>query len=392
MKILQVINVSIYGGLSLHALSVSRELRDRGHQVKVVSMLDGPLSPEFEKAGLQYELVNFSGAAARRNPMVIARAYSGMKHAIESFRPDIMHTHGPRAHFFAGRAGKAVGSPVHVASIHGSYRQFTVGGASERSSLSSWVRRRQFGAVDRYIGRIADRLIAVSEATARELIQDLGVPENKVSVIHNGIEEIVVDHGDAETLRRDFAGGDDRKLVAYVGSISAHKGTHVLLEAAALVLSGRSDTSFLIIGAGPLEDELAHRAIGLGLGDSVIFTGSREDAVALMAASDMVVLPSFSEGLSLTLLEAAMMGKAIVATDVGGNQEIVKEGKTGLLTEPGDVKGFARTINSLLDDEACRLRMGAAARKLWEEEYTAPLMVDRFESLYRELLESRTSS
>lgn len=390
MKILQIPTYVVYGGMSLHVLSLSRGLREKGHEVEVLSMCEGPLMPEFRAAGIPIEAVPFLGTKTRKDPFTVFRAISYLRDEIRRRKPDVVHTHGPRAHFMAGLASRLAGHPVLVASIHGSFRQFSAGNEKEMDPWRSRLKEFQYGGIDKLVARLADRAVAVCRATRAEMLERLKVPARKVAVIHNGIDEQLVGEAEAAAIRRELDFGDGPcKLVLYVGRLAFHKGSRDLIEAAELVAAKLPDARFVFVGDGPFEAEMRGRAATGALAGKAVFTGTRDDAVAFIAAADLLVLPSLSEGLPLTLLEAAMMGRAMVVTDVGGMSEVVIAGETGELVPPRNPAALSAAIIHLLEDDALRGSMGAAAWKLWEEEYRAQIMFDRFESLYRDLLATR---
>jgi glycosyltransferase involved in cell wall biosynthesis len=389
MKILQAINCAVYGGLSLHALTLSRELKARGHEVEVLTMKDGPLVPEFERAGIPLTVIPFEGYELRRHPLLIPQGVLKVRDLIREMAPDVVHTHGPRAHFSASAAARLAGRPVLVASAHGSYTQFIVGHEEEMSATRRGMRKLQFGTVDRMTAALVDCMIAVCYATRNDLVQGLGVSSAKVTVVHNGIEDQNVSPERAAAIRDEFGFDKRHKLAVYVGRIAMHKGSRDLIEAFELVASRVPEARFLIVGEGPMEEELRRRVQEGSLAGKAFFTGSRTDAIDIIAAADLLALPSLSEGLPLTLLEAAMLGRPMVAYEVGGMPEVVRPGETGLLAPVGDAVRFAGAIIDLLYEDTGREQMGLAARALWEKEFTAGKMVDRMESIYAELLAKR---
>ncbi len=386
MKILQVIANAEYGGLPLHVLTLSKSLIARGHDVRLLSMGEGPLVSQFEKAGILVEVIACLGQKARRDPLTAVRVTRSVRQAIRQSRPDVVHSHGPRAHLFVGIANQIAGRPPLVGSVHGSFRQFTSGMGAELSPMGKRIKRLQYGNIDRLMGRLADRLVAVCEATRQELVHDLKVPARKVAMVHNGIEEQSVDSGRLMDIRREFGLNGSERVAVYIGGLSYHKGVQDLVEAAITVFSHEPKARFLLVGEGPMEEDLRRRVANGDLPGNILIAGRRSDAVAIIATGDMLILPSLSEGLSLTLLEAAMLGKPMVATTVGGNSDVVVEGKTGLLVEPHDPAAIARSVLALMDDDEKRQKLGAAARALWEREYTVEHMVSGMEALYGELV------
>ncbi|MHB9053015.1 MAG: glycosyltransferase family 4 protein [Thermoleophilia bacterium] len=392
LKILQVTANTRLGGLPLHVLTLSRALRERGHEVEVLSMDSGPLIARFEQEGFRIAAIPQLGAKAKRGPLLAVKVMREVARRIEASAPDIVHSHGPRAHFFSSLAVRGLrnghdrgrAGPVLVCSVHGSFSQFTIGNSGSFSGLKSRMRRLQYGGIDRLAQRYSNRMIAVCQATADELIHELGIDPSKVTVVRNGIEDSGPGSVPAAELRGSLGFEDPHRVAVYVGRLAFHKGAPDFMEAAEIVARELPQARFLIVGDGPLEAELRRRASAGPLAGKAVFTGMREDAVDLVEAADLFVLPSLSEGLPLTLLEAAMSGTAMLATSVGGIPEIVKPGETGVLTPPRNPVLLAREMANLLADDPGRERMGRAARRLWEREFTVAAMTDRMENVYRE--------
>ena len=383
MKILQVIANAEYGGLPVHTLTLSRCLAARGHEVCLLSLCDGPVLADFEAVGIPTRATPFLELKAQRNIFLAWRAIRYVQRTIDSFQPDIIHSHGPRAHFFTVLAAVSMKRRNQmVASVHGSWRQFSGGHEEEMGAVVSLMKKVQYGGIDRLTASLSQKIVAVCEATRDELIKTLRINGNKIIVVPNGSEDCDFDKNIIDDIRMDFGISETDKVVICVGRIAFHKGSQDLLDAIDIIAGQDQTTYFLVVGEGPMEAELRRRAQDVKFGGRLLVAGRRNDALGIMAASDLVVLPSLSEGLPLTLLEAAMLGKPIVATEVGGVREIVIQDRTGLLVRPHDPKGLANAIQQLLGDEKRRRIMGVAARELWERKFRADLMVSRMEELY----------
>lgn len=384
MRILQVTAHLRRGGMPLHVLTLADGLRRRGHEVGILSLGGGSLKGEFVQAGLDPTIVPILGDRAGRGPILAMNVARRVRQEIKAADPEIVHSHGPRAHFFAAPAARFAGRPAVVLSAHGSFMQFTMGNEGEMGAASRRLKRFEYGTIDRWAARFSNAVVAVSQPTARDLMA-LSIPWEKIRVIHNGIEE-QHPREDSAVVRRALGLESDAKLVACIGRIAFHKGSADMVDAAIEVASEVTAARFVFAGDGPLEEELRSRVAAAGLQQKIIFTGIMDEVLGLIAASDLVVLPSLSEGLPLTLLEAAMLGRAMVATDVGGMPEVVRPGQTGYLVPPGSPRDLATSIRRLLLDDEERARMGKAARSLWREEFTAARMIDRMEELYDRVL------
>jgi glycosyltransferase involved in cell wall biosynthesis len=178
-------------------------------------------------------------------------------------------------------------------------------------------------------------------------------------------------------------------LVGTVGRFEPIKGHRYLVEAIPLVLSQVPTAWFLFIGDGPLRSLLEQQAVQLGVATRVTFTGWQAEPAALMACCDLIVLPSLNEGMGRVLVEAMALGKAIVASSVGGIPDLVQDGKSGRLVPPADPPRLAQAIISLLTDKSQKERMGAKGRHL-APAFSAEVMLEKLEKLYGDLLACRT--
>lgn len=233
-------------------------------------------------------------------------------------------------------------------------------------------------------------MVAVSEDIRRFLVKRVGVNERLITTIYNGIEprEYRSDHRAREVIRRELGLTEGRPVLGTVGNLYPVKGHVYLVRAMAAVAAKRPDAVCLILGRGQLLEQLRHTATELGIDHHVMFLGFREDVPALLRAMDIFVLPSLSEGLSLALLEAMAAGKAVVATNVGGNPEVVLDRQTGLLVPSEDAPALADAILLLLRDPALAERLGESGRIRVDKEFSVTAMAQRYDALYGELLSS----
>lgn len=225
----------------------------------------------------------------------------------------------------------------------------------------------------------ADRIIVNAE-----LLRPNGRAGERTDVIPSGVDtdrfQPTVDRAAAKSA----LGLDPQApVVGTVGRLEPRKGTATLIAAvAALRAAGRHDVSAVVVGDGPLREALAADADRLGIASQVRLVGDRADVRDVLAALDVFVLPSRTEGMSNALLEAMAMALPVVATAVGGTPEVVADGRSGLLVPPDDATTMARAVERVLADPAFAAALGAAARRVVEDRYGARNMVRRLEAVY----------
>ncbi len=255
-----------------------------------------------------------------------------------------------------------------VETIHNTYRWFTM---VERIAYSVQC-------------LLANRVIAVSEAVRDFAVRYFEFLDGKIQVIHNGIEQGAVKSHKREV--RSLLGIDEKALVVgFVGRLEMEKGVDVLLAAAARLNRLHHNLVFLIVGSGSLEHQLHAEAKQLGL-PNVRFLGFRSDANVLYEGMDILVLPSFYEGLPMSILHAMAAGCAVVATGVGGLPEVIEHKVSGMLVKSGDGEGLTRAIDHLIANPAQRDAMTLNARQRVEEKFSARRMVLETEQVYEQLL------
>ncbi len=232
------------------------------------------------------------------------------------------------------------------------------------------------------------RIATVGEAARSHLVSAGLLPAGRTVAVDNGIPVQRFARGAAARAKAREALGLplDVRVLGCVGRLVALKN-HALLIGVLPELRARfAGLQLLLIGDGPLHAELAEQVQGLGLRDCVHFAGNRSDVATLLAGLDVFVQPSRTEGLSIALLEASAAGCAIVASRVGGNPEIVADGERGRLFASDDGEGLRALLRELLDDDAQRVRLGAAARDWAEREVGIEGARERYAALYGQAL------
>jgi glycosyltransferase involved in cell wall biosynthesis len=283
-------------------------------------------------------------------------------------KPDVFHAHlgWPLACRLGLIAARAVRVPLVVATAHLHVQLCGV----RMVRAKRWL---QQACIDQYM--------AVSREVESKLTGEIGVPRQKVLVVYNGIAAAPTESARHQALRAALlAGQAGHRLILTAARLHAQKGYGFLLRAATAL----PDCVFALAGEGPDAQRLSSMAAQLGVSDRVRFLGHRDDVRDLMACCDLFVLPSLYEGLPLVALEAMAAGKPVIATAVGGTDEAVQDGITGLLVPAGDADALAGAILGLLKQPERALRMGQAGRTLVERQFSDQAMVRAVLAGYRQ--------
>ncbi len=231
------------------------------------------------------------------------------------------------------------------------------------------------------------RCVAVCEAVKEQVVKDEGLPTGKMEVIYNGLDTSPYHvRYDGDALRKELGIDQAAPLVGLIADLNFEiKGHRYFLEAAKIVLDSFPSVEFLLAGDGCLQGKYEKMTDDLGIRSRVHFMGKRTDVPAILSNLTISVLCSTSEGLSNVGLESMAAGKPVIATDIGGNPEMVINGKTGRLVPPADSGSLAEAIVSLLNDpDMCR-RMGENGKRQVANRFSIPAMVEGYEHLYRTL-------
>jgi glycosyltransferase involved in cell wall biosynthesis len=273
--------------------------------------------------------------------------------------------------FHANLLGRLTGSFAQVPVIISSRHNIDIGG---------WWRE----SINRWTAPLDDHTIAVCQFVRSIEIERSKIPENKVSTIYNGVDLNRFEHLDPSislSVRMELGIPSNAPTIGCVGRLHQQKGYPFLLEAIKTVRNQIPDIQLLIVGSGKMEIELKSIVKKLDLSDSVTFTGARTDIPAILSSLDLFVLPSLWEGHPLVLLEAMATGLPVVATQVGGNPEVVIHGETGLMVPPSNPVQLASAIITLMQNPDLRHKMGEAGRQR-SGLFSIESMTRKIEALY----------
>lgn len=299
--------------------------------------------------------VHMLSCRGRFDPAAVVR----LRRDLRELRIDVVHAHGYKSNLYGFLASAR--SAVHFVSTCHRFDQ------GLRDTL------------DRPILRRADRVTAVSREAAQSLMSVYGLPAAQVVTIPNGV--VVPEALPAPA----FPPAPGTVVVGMAARLAPEKAPQDLMRAAALVHAECPQVRFLIAGDGPLMPELVQLRAQLGLTEVVALPGFAADMAAVYASLDVVVQPSYREGMPMTLLEAMAAGLPVVATRVGAAPDFVVDSRTGMLVAAGDVAGIAERIERLVTDPGLRRQIGGAARAEVVAKYSADEMARQYAQVYRSL-------
>jgi glycosyltransferase involved in cell wall biosynthesis len=280
---------------------------------------------------------------------------------------DLAHLHTSRATWLGGLAARAARVPAITTC------------RMERKFKRGWRMRFIYESLVRQVVAISPD-IAASLAAA-------GVPKDRCRVVRSAVDPaMLAPSGAREQVRAQLGVEPDDRVLLTLAALIPRKALDVLLDALALLAEEGRRPWLWIAGDGPQRGELEAQTIRLGLQEQVCFLGRRADVGDLLAACDVFVLPSHREGLGVAALEAMAAGRPVVATAVGGLQEAVVDGRTGLLVPPADAPALADALGRLLHDDSLREGLGAAGPGRIVEGYLPEQMVAAYEEVYRSVV------
>jgi glycosyltransferase involved in cell wall biosynthesis len=352
------------GGAENMLVHLATGLRRRGVEaVPVIPAAEAPswLEQRFRDAG--FEPTTFS----IRRPLDFG-ALSTIRRILLDRAVDAVHSHEFTMAVY-GRVASWGARVPHVITMHGGT---AFAAAGRRRRALGWALRQ------------SEARVAVSESTADFLAERCRVRRDSIDVIANGVE---VPAGDRRRVRDELGLADDHALVLAVGNLYPVKGHRTLVEAAAALPAAAAPWTVAIAGRGEEEGPLRALIAGAGIEGRVRLLGLRTDVADLLAAADVFVMPSISEGLPLALLEAMSAGLPVVASSVGGIPSVVQNGVTGVLVRPASPAALADALRTLLANRELRRQLGARAAAEIPRRFGVDPMAAAYLEVYRHALD-----
>ncbi len=291
-----------------------------------------------------------------------------LRRLLQAENIDIVHTHNFSAWLYAVLATLGL---KRVKIVH-----------TEHSFVEGNKRRRYLA--ERFCAQLTGHTVAVSQDVKQKMVEQCGIRPSRIEVVTNGIdtERFAPSRTLRDSARSSLGLSETQFLIGTVGRLVPVKDHACLIRAFADLHLTDPETRLLLVGDGPEMGALVRDIEQAGLNDSVILAGDRRDVPALLAALDLYVVSSLSEGFSISILEAMSCGLALVATEVGGNAEIISEDENGLLVPPADPTSLSAAMLKLLRDNRLRNEIGARNRQKIEQGFSMQTMLDRYLEFY----------
>jgi glycosyltransferase involved in cell wall biosynthesis len=376
---MKVMTTYFHGGTEGQVLNLVRHLDRRAFDLRFACLRKGgDMLAEFEKLRIpisEYRIKNLY------RPQTFMQQWRFAAH-LRTQNIQIAHSYNFYANMFAIPAARMARVPVVLASI----RDRGVYLTPNQKMAQKWV------------CQLADRILVNAESI-REWLVEQGYQDSRISVIKNGVDmSRYTGLGNSAHIRRELGIPDSSPIVVMIARLNPQKGVDEFIRAASLLRLSHPDVRFLIVGAklqfqeGVFShdreylQELNQLAADLGVAESVIFAGHRTDTPEILAQAAISVLPSHSEGLSNTLLESMAAGIPTVATNVGGNPELVKDQVNGILIPVKSPEHLAQAMRVILDDSQLAQRFGRQARIMANENFSLEKMTADTQALYHDEL------
>ncbi len=367
LRILQSISNAGFYGAERMVLTLASGLQAAGHEV-ALALFDhhNAASAEVAQQARTNVRTVYVLPCAGRIDFGTVRHF---RRLIRAGSYDVFHTHGYKANLYGALAAFGIRVP-RVSTCH------------------AWLDDNRlvslYGSLDRFFLRRVNFIAAVSEERRDQLLR-AGMDSAKVAVVPNGIDCDLFAAGHP-SLRSELCSAN-APIIGYVGRLSPEKAVDVLLWAFSQLPPSDPAPVLAICGDGPEDDRLQQLSATLGISKRTVFCGKRHDMPDVYASLDVLALPSYDEGLPMTLLEALAAGRAVVASDVGGVPGVIQHEITGLLVKPGDVAALADGLRRLVCDRCLRTQLGHAGQNLVRSQFSTEAMLAGYLAIYRSLAE-----
>lgn len=367
MKIVYIVPTLGIGGTENQLVFLAKGLSSAGYDVLICCLYhQGGSDRRIKQPGVRYFLLNAAGPFDLSIPF---KLYGLIKREM----PDIVHTFLFDANTWGPPIARFAGAKYVI---------------SGRRNFDDWMRYPHV-VLQKIANCFTDSITVNSDKVKQFVVRKEKTVSGNVEVIHNGLDTVKFDKRftavDLRKMKEGLGIKPGSKVVIVVANLKPSKGLEYLMKAAAHVLASMTrDIFFIVVGHGPLRESLERMAARFGITNNIIFTGLRQDIPEILSCADLAVNSSIREGMSNAVLEYMAAGLPVVATNVGGNAEAVRDGLEGYIVSSRDAVSLAVKIETLLKNEPLARQMGMAGKKRVEELFSVENMVQAHERLYKQ--------
>jgi len=370
VRLLECIRQGQIGGGETHLLSLVENIDKERFDPVVLSFTEGPMVDRLRAMGIPTHVIY------TEKPFDVSKRKE-VRQFLQRHGVELIHAHGTRAASNVMHVARQMGIPV----------VYTVHGWSFHNDQSFLVRNlRKMG--ERYLTSRSSLNISVSASNKQTGVE--AIRGFRSQVINNGIDRNKFDPESVSgRLRQELQLPEDAIMVLFLARFTAHKQPLTLMRAFKEALPALPALHLVLVGDGDQKAEAQALVEEWGLGDKISLLPFRQDVPQVLAGADVYVLPSLWEGLPIGLLEAMAMGKAIVATNVDGTREVIRDGENGLLVDAGNIPQLTNALVSIGKDAGLRQRLGLIARQTVRSKFDAAAMTREIEAAYTEVLKQK---
>lgn len=376
MRVLEVIRQGEVGGGETHVIDLTLGLRQRNAVEPIVlAFTDGPMIMSLRETGVSCFVIHTQRAFD-------IRVYAQIKELVLSERIDIIHAHGSRAASNVFLVARRLSLPM-VYTVHG--WSFHEG----QSRLEGWLRRLS----ERVLCRQAQRVICVSQSNCQTGVKAFGLKEEKCTVIENGVDFIRFDaDGKYPDLRTALGFGKDDFVCAFICRITAQKGPMDFVKGVIAAHERNSRIRGLMVGEGDMADVVDMYIGNHAREGTFVRLPFRDDVPALLAMADVFCLPSLWEGLSIAMLEAMAMRKAMVVTLTDGARDLIQDHRNAIVVPPANVERLTGALLEAADSPDLCQRIAQRAYSIVRQRFDASRVAEQVEVVYQELMDEETAT
>jgi len=381
VRVVNIVTRLIVGGVSPHVENLMRGLDRTRYEQQLVCGLEGlgekSAREHFDTQGMSPILVPYLVGNPRLN-VSDALAFAFILRLLRRQRPVILHTHASKAGLLGRVAARLSGVPIVVHTFHGLVLKEHYGR----------VKTNGVRAVERWLARLSDCLITVSDQDKKDLIACRVASAEKIEVIPLGLElkQFIDNKKQRGVLHRELCLDSTTRLLGIIGRIVPIKNHRLFFDAMARVLAEYSTAHLVVVGDGHLRPEMERYARDMGIEKKVSFLGWRHDLAQVYADLDVVVISSKNEGTPVTAIEAMAAGRPVVATRVGGLPDVISDGVTGYLVKPDNVEQLSCAVQRVLREDETTNRLICRARESVKHKFAVERLARDMDLLYRRLL------